>query len=145
MTDSSCVVFPVDIPTVENADVCSKSKKIGSIYGSVINKQTHPINIIKKANNNIENDLYNKLEDILLLKISTFFFPLIVVIKENIISTNVFVFIPPPNEPGEAPINIRKIKIIRIGNPSSLKSIEEKPCHFAKSKYPNVKYSKSCN
>tara|TARA_Y100000766_G_C18458488_1_gene389407 strand:+ start:19 stop:174 length:156 start_codon:yes stop_codon:yes gene_type:complete len=43
------------------------------------------------------------------------------------INTNVFVFIPPPKEPGEAPINIRKIKIMSIGKPNVPKSIDENP------------------
>ena len=38
-----------------------------------------------------------------------------------------FVLIPPPKEPGEAPINIRKIKIISIGKPNVPKSIDENP------------------
>ena len=38
-----------------------------------------------------------------------------------------FVLIPPPNEPGEAPMNIKKIKLSSNGNPKVLKSIEVKP------------------
>ena len=67
ISESSFVVFSVDSPTVEKADVCSKSRKIGLISGSVINKKNQPINITNKANNNIENDLYNKRDDIFLL------------------------------------------------------------------------------
>ena len=36
VSDKFLVVSPVESPTVENADVCSKSKKIGSISGFVI-------------------------------------------------------------------------------------------------------------
>ena len=39
-SDKFFVVSPVESPTVENADVCSKSKKIGSIAGFVSNKKT---------------------------------------------------------------------------------------------------------
>ena len=72
-SDKFFVVSPVESPTVENADVCSKSKKIGSIPGFVSNKKNHPIIIVRIANNKIENDLYNKLDEIVLLYISIFF------------------------------------------------------------------------
>ena len=50
-----------------------KVKKIGSIPGFVSNKKNHPIIIVRIANNKIENDLYNKLDEIVLLYISIFF------------------------------------------------------------------------
>ncbi len=80
--ESSAVVFPVDKPTVEKADVCSNSKYIGFMLESVIKRQIQPIKITIKANNKIENDLYKRLEEILRLNISTFFLPLIVEVNE---------------------------------------------------------------
>ena len=38
--------------------------------------------LVRIANNKIEKDLYNKLDDTVLLYISIFFFPLIVAMKE---------------------------------------------------------------
>tara|TARA_B100000614_G_C14137843_1_gene322913 strand:+ start:237 stop:407 length:171 start_codon:yes stop_codon:yes gene_type:complete len=50
---------------------------------------------------------------------------------EYIINVNVDVLIPPPVDPGEAPINIKNMKIISIGVPNMEKSMELKPAVLA--------------
>ena len=69
--------------------------------------------------------------EIVLLPISILFCPLIVLIAEYIINVNVDVLIPPPVDPGEAPINIKNIKIMSIGVPIMEKSTVLKPAVLA--------------
>ena len=52
-------------------------------------------------------------------------------IAEYIINVNVDVLIPPPVDPGEAPINIKNMKIMSIGVPIMEKSTVLKPAVLA--------------
>ena len=69
--------------------------------------------------------------EIVLLLISILFCPLIVFIAEYIINVNVDVLIPPPVDPGEAPINIKNMKIMSIGVPIVEKLTVLKPAVLA--------------
>ena len=69
--------------------------------------------------------------EIVLLPISILFCPLIVLIAEYIINVNVDVLIPPPVDPGEAPINIKNMKIMSIGVPIMEKLTVLKPAVLA--------------
>ena len=62
----------------------------------------------------MEKALWRSSAEIVLLPISILFCPLIVLIAEYIINVNVDVLIPPPVDPGEAPINIKNMKIIKM-------------------------------
>ena len=67
------------------------------------------------------------LKGIVRLKTSTCFSPLIVAKADLTKTAKVVTFIPPPVDPEPAPININKIKNMRIGVPSSVKSTVLKP------------------
>ena len=69
--------------------------------------------------------------EIVLLPISILFCPLIVFNAEYIINVNVDVLIPPPVDPGEAPINIKNMKIMSIGVPIVEKLTVLKPAVLA--------------
>ena len=108
-------VIPVDKPTVPNADISSNRRLIKLLSGSVIDNINVEMKISEIENNAIENALLMVSPEIVCFTISTFFRPLIVLKAERSITEKVVVFIPPPVEPGDAPMNIRNIMKIRTG------------------------------
>ena len=108
-------VIPVDKPTVPNADISSNKRLIKLLSGSVIDNINVEIKISEIENNAIEKALLMGSPEIVCFTISTFFRPLIVLKAERSITEKVVVFIPPPVEPGDAPMNIRNIMKIRTG------------------------------
>jgi hypothetical protein len=120
-------VIPVDKPTVPNADISSNKRLIKLLSGSVIDNINVEIKISEIENNAIEKALLMVSPEIVCFTISTFFRPLIVLKAERSITEKVVVLIPPPVEPGDAPMNIRNIMKIRTGWPRWVKSTELNP------------------
>jgi hypothetical protein len=115
-------VTPVLKPTVEKADTCSNNKSRLSCLGSVTDKIKTPNRIYAAAKLITENALKSVSIGIVRLSIDIIFLPRIVDTTETAMSRKVIVFIPPPVEPGDAPINIRKIIIMSVGFCSLVKS-----------------------
>ena len=120
-------MIPVDKPTVPKAEISSKSRLRKLLSGSVIERIKVDINISEIEKRAMEYALLMVLLETVCLTISTFLRPLMVLIAERRITEKVVVLIPPPVEPGEAPINIRNIMKISTGWPRCEKSTELKP------------------
>ena len=120
-------VIPVERPTVPNADISSKSRARKLLSGSVIESTNVEIKISEMENKAIEYALLIVSLEMVCLTISTFLRPLMVLMAERRITENVVVFIPPPVEPGDAPINMRNIIKISTGWPRCVKSTELNP------------------
>jgi hypothetical protein len=108
-------VMPTDKPTVPKAEISSNNKLRKFLSGSVIASINVEINMSEIENIAIEKALLIVSFEIECLTISTFFRPLIVLIAERRITEKVVVLIPPPVDPGDAPINIRNIIKIKVG------------------------------
>ena len=115
-------VIPVDKPTVPNAEISSKSKSTRFLSGSVTDRKNVEIKIREIEKRAIEYALLIVLFEMVCLTISTFCFPFIVLIAERSNTENVVVLIPPPVDPGDAPMNIRNIIKNITGCPKLLKS-----------------------
>jgi hypothetical protein len=104
-------VIPIDNPTVENAEMLSNMIGSSSISGlkTLIRKVELPITKIDRV-------IIEKARLIVVLDISTFknsvcCLPLTTLKRFRMATANVLVFIPPPVDPGEAPIHINtKVK-----------------------------------
>lgn len=114
--------MPVDKPTVPKADISSNKRFTKLLPGSVIERKNVEIKIREIENKAIEKAFLIVSLEMVCLTISTLFRPFIVLIAERKITEKVVVFIPPPVDPGEAPINIRNIIKISTGNPRLVKS-----------------------
>jgi hypothetical protein len=108
LTDVRSDVIPVESPTVPKADTTSKSIFIKLVFSDKVR-----VNIITAIRIKDKKTIAFAFEyidtEIALLKRTLCFFPLIL---ENIYestTTKVDVLIPPPVEPGDAPININII------------------------------------
>ena len=108
-------VIPVDKPTVPNADTSSNNIRIIAVSGSRIASKKVEMNIKDAEKINIEKALFNNSQAILCRNNSRLRLPLKVAIDETIINVNVDVLIPPPVDPDDAPMNIKKIMRIRVG------------------------------
>ena len=86
--------------------------------GSVIIRRKEPIKVTVTEKNKTANAFLNNSVVIVCLKSSTFFLPRMVDQTVDKTIAKVEVFIPPPVEPDDAPMNIRKSMKKRIGFPS---------------------------
>lgn len=123
----SCGVIPKLNPTVLNAEKLSKARSVKFILRSVMLK---PNTVNPSANRDrkiIAEALLIESIPISLPKASTLSWPFVRLKKFRIPTANVEVFIPPPVEPGDAPIHIRNIINIIAGKDKSPMSIELKP------------------
>ena len=118
-------VIPVESPTVPKADITSNiilangpgtfDPPVKSLYFSVIERVIVITTTISKAIEKIPIASCTILVGMVLLKIVTFWDPLIIAQEVMIIIINVQVLIPPPVDPGDAPINIRNIVRSTLG------------------------------
>ena len=124
-------VIPVESPTVENAETVSNAIGIRPLLPSLILRINIAIKMVDAEKRKMEKALLRSSAEIVLLPISILFCPLIVLIAEYIINVNVDVLIPPPVDPGDAPINIKNMKIMSIGVLIIEKSTVLKPAVLA--------------
>ena len=120
-------VMPVDKPTVPNAETSSKSNLRISVSGSKIERKKVAVKTKEAEKIKIENALFNNSQAMLCRNNSRLRFPRKVAIADTMISVKVEVLIPPPVEPDDAPMNIRKIMRIKVGTLNNDMSTELKP------------------
>lgn len=120
-------VIPVELPTVAKADTSSKAKCSSGKLGSVNDSMSVPRKTTESEKRKIENALYSKSLGMVCLKTSTCFFPRIVAMADRKMAAKVVVLIPPPVPPGEAPININKRNINKVGVERIAKLVVLKP------------------
>lgn len=115
------LVIPVERPTVENDETTSNKRDINPNCGwhriadSVIQSRSNEMRIPVIKNKSTENARRISSFGIVLLNRETFLSSRIVETIAAKIKANVEVLIPPPVEPDDAPINIRKINTRRAG------------------------------
>lgn len=106
-------VIPVDNPTVPKAETASNSKERKDLSSNISKRRKRKENAIVALTTRAR-ALYTTELGMVLLKVSMSSLPLKMLFRERRRIANVEVFIPPPVEPGEAPMNIRKIIIVRV-------------------------------
>ena len=102
-------------PTVLNAETHSNNRYTGFFPFSDIRRQKKPAVIINIERKIIDNTLFIVLWPISLFPITKCCRPRMLFHAERKAIANVVVFIPPPVDPGDAPIHIRKIIINIVG------------------------------
>ena len=120
-------VIPNESPTVLKAEKTSNNTSCIVAHGSLIKRMNDEIKITVKLKEMTVNALVTKGEGSVLSKMLTVSLAAILDFKKANITPIVLVLTPPPVEPGEAPINIRKIKRYAEAALSELKSIVLKP------------------
>jgi hypothetical protein len=120
-------VFAILSPTVLNADTDSNNRCTGFLSGSETKRQKNPITITSIERKMIARTLLIVPEPISLFPITRLCRPLILLYADLKATANVVVFIPPPVDPGEAPIHIRNIIRKMVGYPQSVMSTILKP------------------
>lgn len=102
-------VIPVESPTVPKADIDSNNASTKLHFSNISTPVVEKITITM-AVRVIVNALWTRLSDSLLLNIVTWLLPLSVLIPPAVTAAKVVVFMPPAVLPGEAPINMRRVK-----------------------------------
>lgn len=124
-------VIPRESPTVENALITSKNIGIKPICLSLYNKiKIKKLMVIKEISDSAV-ERTTKLPGIFRLNKRTSEFPLKVVVIDLINKAKVVVLIPPPVDPGDAPMNINKQIKYKVVGPSCDISTELKPAVLA--------------
>src|SRR5690606_1421540 len=108
-------VMPALSPQVAYAEKLSKAMAQSPWLPSVIDKATMVKPMVKKESKIIANALLTESPDTFRPKISRLSLPFARLIMLRTAIANVVVLIPPPVDPGEAPIHIRNIMTSRVG------------------------------
>jgi len=120
-------VMPVESPTVAEAETTSKNicidvKPVSKNMIAVVERKVMP-----RKRTKIASALFTISLGMVLLETSTWFFSLIIVLMLINMTAKVVVLIPPPVEPGEAPINMSNIMKSMVAGLNLDMSTELKP------------------